>query len=210
MSRTGATCPCCGAIMTMQDVRLEGRAGRLDAVMTTVVVDGLKGQGVPPAHWTMSARLRRCQRSVCKSCTLTFPFGLPEEQTPKAGSGASRAFSVDGYGLDTWRKLFTNRQLVGFGDICFLVCSDMNKSREHTIRLVRQKWSESIPRNVLGVDVQIASQTADSTICRPGTNRGERGSEGTFSRFALPIVWDYCRMCKPYLGPQRAAMSQSH
>ena len=40
------------------------------------------------------------------------PFGLPEEQTPKAGIGASRAFSVDGYGFDTWRKLFTNRQLL--------------------------------------------------------------------------------------------------
>ena len=43
------------------------------------------------------------------------PFGLPEEPTPKAGSGASRAFSVDGYGLDTWRKLFTNRQLLASG-----------------------------------------------------------------------------------------------
>ena len=28
MSRTGATCPCCGAIMTMGDIRYEGRAGR--------------------------------------------------------------------------------------------------------------------------------------------------------------------------------------
>ena len=36
MSRTGATCPCCGAIMTMEDIRLEGRAGRLAAMMTTL------------------------------------------------------------------------------------------------------------------------------------------------------------------------------
>ena len=45
MSRTGATCPCCGAITTMEDIRFEGRAGRLDAVMTAVVVDGPKGKG---------------------------------------------------------------------------------------------------------------------------------------------------------------------
>ena len=50
MSRTGATCPCCGAIMTMQDVRLEGRAGRLNAMMTAVVVDGLKGKEYRLAH----------------------------------------------------------------------------------------------------------------------------------------------------------------
>ena len=28
MSRTGATCPCCGAIMTMSDIRYEGQVGR--------------------------------------------------------------------------------------------------------------------------------------------------------------------------------------
>ena len=44
MSRTGATCPCCGVIMTMEDIRLEGRAGRLGAVMTAVVVNGPKGK----------------------------------------------------------------------------------------------------------------------------------------------------------------------
>jgi hypothetical protein len=44
MSRSGASCPCCGSIMTMEDIRLEGRAGRLGAVMTAVVVDGKNGK----------------------------------------------------------------------------------------------------------------------------------------------------------------------
>ena len=44
MSRTGAACPSCGSIMTMEDIRYEGRAGRLGAVMTAVVVDGQKGK----------------------------------------------------------------------------------------------------------------------------------------------------------------------
>ena len=44
MSRSGARCPCCPAIMTMEDIRLEGRAGRLGAAMTAVVVDGPKGK----------------------------------------------------------------------------------------------------------------------------------------------------------------------
>ena len=45
MSRSGACCPCCRAIMTMEDIRFEGRAGRLGTVMTAVVVDGPGGGG---------------------------------------------------------------------------------------------------------------------------------------------------------------------
>ena len=41
MSRTGATCPCRGAIMTMEDLRFEGRSA---ATMTAVVVDRPKGK----------------------------------------------------------------------------------------------------------------------------------------------------------------------
>src|SRR5439155_19324369 len=44
MSRSGALCPCCGTIMTMEDIRREGQAGRLGAVMTAVVVDGPDGK----------------------------------------------------------------------------------------------------------------------------------------------------------------------
>jgi len=44
MSKSGANCPCCGTINTTEDIRLEGHAGRLGAVMTVVVVDGEKGK----------------------------------------------------------------------------------------------------------------------------------------------------------------------
>src|SRR5690606_1849311 len=52
MSRSGAACPCCGTIMTMEDVRLEARAGRMGTVMTAVVVDGPDGKEyrLPTAH----------------------------------------------------------------------------------------------------------------------------------------------------------------
>ena len=44
ISRSGATCPCCGAMMTGQDIRLEGQTGKLFAHMTSVVIDGPKGK----------------------------------------------------------------------------------------------------------------------------------------------------------------------
>ena len=49
MSRTGATCPCCGVIMTMEDIRLEGRgrtAGRGD---DSGCGQRASGKGIPAA-----------------------------------------------------------------------------------------------------------------------------------------------------------------
>ena len=116
MSRTGATCPCCEAIMTMEDIRLEGRAERLGALMTAVVVEGQKGKEyrLPTDHERAVAEVTEEQ---LQSRYSEIPFGLPEEPTPKAGSGASRAFSVNSYGFDTWRKLFTKRQLASYAEI---------------------------------------------------------------------------------------------
>ena len=44
MSRSGATCPCCTAIMTMEDIRYEGQAGRLGQVMTAAVFESSAGK----------------------------------------------------------------------------------------------------------------------------------------------------------------------
>ncbi len=114
MSSSGVTCPCCGAIMTMQDIRLQGVSGKLGAVMTAVVVDSEHGKEYrlpTKEEITMAAEAEQALPKLYAE----IPFGLPDEPTPKSGSGASRAFSVDGYGFDKWYKLFTPRQLLALG-----------------------------------------------------------------------------------------------
>ena len=142
MSRTGATCPGCGAIMTMSDIRFEGQAGRLGAVMTAVVVNGAKGKEyrLPTDHELEAAEVTE---ERLQALYADIPFGLPEEQTPKAGSGASRAFSVDGYGFDTWRKLFTNRQLLALGEFTL----DLRRLTGE-IADWPEEWSEAIVANL--------------------------------------------------------------
>ena len=182
MSRTGATCPCCGAIMTMEDIRLEGRAGRLDAVMTAVVVEGKKGKEyrLPTEHERAVAEVTE---ENLRALYEDIPFGMPEEPTPKAGSGASRAFSVDGYGFDTWRKLFTNRQLFAIGTLV--------KSIRQIPSIKSFSYDEDI---ALAVIVMLTASldraiTYMSTLCiwEPVASEVKQ----TFSRFALPITWDY-------------------
>ena len=181
MSRTGATCPCCGVIMTMNDMRLEGQAGRLGAVMTAVVVDGTKGKEyrLPTPHEMDVARVseKRLQTPYAD-----IPFGLPEEPTPKAGIGASRAFSVDGYGFDTWRKLFTNRQLLALG-----VFVQALRQLPEELADYPADWCEGLISSL----ALVIDRTADysSTIC--SWINSLEALRNTFTRFALPIVWDY-------------------
>ena len=181
MSRTGAACPCCGAIATMEDIRLEGRAGRLGAVMTSVVVDGQKGKEyrLPTDHERAVAEVTEERLQALYG---DIPFGLPEEQTPKAGIGASRAFSVDGYGFDTWRKLFTNRQLLALGTFVRNLRRLMQELDDWP-----EGWREALVSNLALVNDRLADYS--SSVCSWHNGREVIGH--TFARFALPIVWDY-------------------
>ena len=181
MSRTGSTCPWCHAIMTMEDIRLEGRAGRLGTVMTAVVVDGPRGKEyrLPTEHERVVAEVTDEQ---LQSVFAGVPFGLPDEPTPKAGTGASRAFSVDGYGFDTWRTLFTNRQLLALGEFI------------RGLRRLPQQLSDYPPmwrESIIAMCAPIISRMADrgSTLAT-WTNDPEQ-IRSTFARFALPMTWDF-------------------
>lgn len=189
MSRAGVWCPCCGqpgtVAMVMEDIRQEGLAGRLGAAMTAVVVDGRNGKEyrVPVAAElggaaaATDAELQRIFEDV--------PFGRPEERTPVGGSGASRAFSVDGYGLDTWAKLFTPRQLLAIGTF-------LRSTRESRAALLSEGYPADWNIAVASYLALVLDKTADysSTIC--SWILGLEAIRGTFTRFALPIVWDFC------------------
>ena len=182
MSRTGATCPCCGAITTMEDIRFEGRAGRLGAVMTAVVVDGPKGKGkeyrLPTDHERAMAEVTEEQ---LQALYADIPFGLPGEQTPKAGIGASRAFSVDGYGFDTWRKLFTNRQLASYAVLISILRSIPKRTSSDDI----------LPQYILGYLLCVFGKQLDycNGLCSWYTQNEQ--ITHLFNRFALPIKWDF-------------------
>ena len=184
MSRTGATCPLCQAIMTMEDVRIEGRAGRLTEIMTAVVVNGLNGKEyrLPTDHEIAIAQITEEQ---IQECYRQIPFGLLNEPTPKAGSGAARAFSVDGYGLNTWRKLFTNRQLLTLGTFTQAIRQLLQNPFNLT-----QSFNEAVIAYLALANDRLADYS--SAICS-WHNSGEKLGH-TFTRFALPIVWDFAEV----------------
>ena len=182
MSRTGVTCPHCQTIMTLEDLRLEGRSGRLATANTVVVVEGQKGKEFRlPTEFELNAAA--VSEEQLEAAYADIPFGLPEEPTPKGGSGAARAFSVDGYGMDTWRKVFSNRQLFAISVLIKAIRRirkvDTSNGDEDFLRLVIAMLSISLDR----------ATNYMSTLCiwEPVASEIKQ----TFLRFALPIIWDF-------------------
>ena len=116
------------------------------------------------------------------------PFGIPLEVTPKSGAGASRAFSVHGYGLTSWDKLFRHRQLLAMGAFT------------KQVRYIRDEidhcgysaeWRESLAACLTPSVSRLADRC--STLAT-WTNDHDK-IRGTFARFALPMVWDFAESC---------------
>ena len=177
MSRAGATCPCCGVIMTMEDIRLEGRAERLGTVMTSVVVNGMKGKEyrLPTEH---ERNLAGVTEDQLVSLYADIPFGLPEEPTPTK----TQFSGVYNYGFDTWRKLFTNRQLLALGTLVLSIRQLSQELNEWPAR-----WSEALIANL----ALVLDRLADYSSATCSWHNGREVLRNTFARFALPIIWDY-------------------
>lgn len=188
MSRAGAWCPCCGkpgtVAMEMEDVRQEGVNGRIGAMMTAVVVDGVGGKEyrLPTrdeleAAAAAAAHINRIFEEI--------PFGIPDESTPKGGgTGAGRAFSVQGYGMMRWRDLFTARQLVALGTVA-------GATRHVAEAMQGDKYSREWGENVVGFLALMLDRLSNQTSALSRWNQGGEKIEGTFARFALPILWDF-------------------
>lgn len=184
MSRSGATCPCCNGIMTTEDIRLEGRSGRLGAIMTSVVVDCKRGKEyrIPINH---EVELASVVNKEIDRIFAEVPYGIPGEPTPKGGgSGAGRAFTLHTYGQKTWKDIFTSRQLMTLGSILTQTRKVLNTTRATGYPI---DWSECIfSELVIGID-KLADRS--SAVCR--WDMGFSKISSTFTRFALPVLWDY-------------------
>jgi putative DNA methylase len=182
MSRSGATCPCCKAIMTMEDIRFEGQAGRLGTIMTAVVVDSQEGKEY---RWPTADEIKLAleTENELSHVFADVPFGLPQELLP---SKEALGFRVPLYGFGQWHKLFTPRQLLALGTFVKHTRAARKAMRGAGYPL---EWIEAVQGFLaLAVD-RLADRS--STLCRPDPTPTQSGVINTFSRFALPMTWDF-------------------
>lgn len=180
MSRAGVTCPCCGTIMTMDDMKLEGLAGRLGSVMTSVVIDSPAGK-----EYRLPTRVEIEKAEQAKhglnSVFGSVPFGVPEEVIHE---DAKRNTWCITYGLDRWSKLFTPRQLLTLGG---LILATRKVQDEAKALGYSEAWSAAL-HAYLAMAIDRLTDAGSSI-----THWQLKGEfiVNTFQRFALPVSWDF-------------------
>jgi adenine-specific DNA methylase len=188
MTCAGAQCPCCPTIMTMEDIRLEGRAGRLSGVMTAVSVDGPNGK-----EYRLPTKEELCAAEVSKEeidgLYAEIQFGLPTERIPLGSSraGGGSPFTTPLYGFDQWAKLCTPRQLA--------TQSALIEAIKEAKGVVSAQHDPNVADTIVGFLACIMDRQADyvSTGCIWVNVHEKIGHQ--FSRFALPILWDIAEVC---------------
>lgn len=186
MSRTGVKCPCCPAVMTMDDLRYEGRVGRIGAVMTAVVVDGPNGKEYrrPTDHELVVAQVDMAE---VEAFFADVPFGLPRDPLPSKDAPGIR---VPLYGYQTWAELFTPRQLLALGAFVKVVRRLPPVLAEAGYDSL---WGEAVFASLAaGFDRMLDfNSTLVSWI------QSVEAIGHTFARYALPIVWDFSEAAIP-------------
>ena len=199
VTRAKASCLCCGIVLPPERVRAqlaEQRGGadvifddkgkRIGGARMTAVVTLKPGE--PGRHYRLPAdadyaAVRKAQKRLAEILGEWERGGkqglcpVPDEPTPAGGgSGAGRAFSVQRYGMLHWGDLFTARQKVA-------LLALLNKRRKNSSSLTLS--------NLIALSI---SRFADdfSSLTR-WMDRGTPAA--TFSRHALPILWDFCEIC---------------
>jgi putative DNA methylase len=180
MSRSGAKCPCCSTIMTMEDIRLEGRAGRLGTTMTSVVVDGLNGKDY---RLPTAVEIAAADSALLELPNIfeEVPFGLPIESL---ASAEALGFRVPLYGLDRWDKLFLPRQLAAIGILVKAVRSISTAADSASYGPV---WLSALTSYAAIALDRAANYLSTICIWEPVASEVKQ----TFLRFALPITWDF-------------------
>lgn len=178
MSRAGAKCPCCKTISGMEDIRLEGQAGRLGSTMVCVVVESSSGKEYrKPTEVDLAAS----SASVPEWLEKQLPFGIPTEPLP---GKEALGFRIPLYGYTTWDKLYTSRQLTALAALCV-------RTRE-VYQLVRRDsedpvWAEAIVSYLAAA----LSRTADYMTSFCVWENGAEEVKHLFMRWALPVTWDF-------------------
>lgn len=182
MSRAGAQCPCCQAIMESDAIRYEARNGRIGSIMTAVVVNGPGGKEyrLPTEH---ERRVGHVDVADLRKIFSQIPFGMIDEPTPKCGPGASRAFSVDQYGLDRWGQLFFNRQLLTIGSLVLGIRKMREECKHFNYSSI---WQEAICAYLACALDKVCDY---NSALVPWQTKSGKGSN-TFNRWALPMKWD--------------------
>ncbi|WP_416675769.1 DUF559 domain-containing protein [Egbenema bharatensis] len=189
-ARGTSICRHCGATVKSEVVKEQGKAGKLGQQLTSIVctTSGEKGKtylsGDTYKHYAPDdAAIQARLETLCQEAGLTIP-------TEPIFSADTRAFFTHLYGLDTFGKLFTSRQLLALMTFVKWV-------RLAHQKMIHEGYEEEFGKAIatyLGVMINRVADRA-STLCTYDPNPTASGVNHTFVRQALPMLWDFAEGC---------------
>ncbi len=180
MSRSGAKCPCCGTIMTMEDLQQEGKSERLKMMLTAVATEdvGAKRFRLPTTEEITAVSQAEQQHH---QPFTAIPFGMPNEHLVE---DAKRNTWCVQYGLDRFSKLFTKRQLLALGTI--LNYARRSRTLVEDLSYAKE-WKEAIAAYLSCA----LSRLVDFLNCGAQWKVDVASINHLFVRYALPVSWDF-------------------
>lgn len=185
-SRQGANCIHCGEPFDMQYVQREASCGQMSEKLMAIAAEGLKGRFyVSPTQQQVDSA--KCER----------PEGVPQQRL----AYDPRNIWCVNYGLDTFDKLFTNRQLTALTTFSALVGEAQKRAEKDAVAAGladdgvgladggtgARAYGEAVGVYLAFVIDQLTNQS--SSIC--GWNAPNTQMRTVFARQAIPMTWDY-------------------
>ena len=180
-------CIMCGESTTDDYIKQESVNGRMDGALIAIVAEGKNG---------------RIYISPSSEHVLAAQCDKPESEYPEQSLPYDpRNIWCVNYGLDTYDKLFTNRQLTALTTFSGLVAEAQKKAEADAIsagmsndHLPLREGGDGARAYGEAVGVYLSfiiSKLADrgSSICSWDSSR--EGLRNTFGRQAIPMVWDF-------------------
>ena len=179
-----ATCLFCGTVADGDYVKAEGCAGRIGTQLMAVACTRPGKQGKVylsaekvPQECVNDKQIGRRIGEFCSRTGLTVPFE-PIEGRMTGGICLP-------YGLDDFGKLYTPRQTL---TMLALVASARGALKEMLTVNYEAEWAQAVATYLALMVDRLAD--FNSSLC-VFNYTGGRGVKNTFSRQALPMVWDF-------------------
>jgi adenine-specific DNA methylase len=177
LTKAGARCPCCNAIMTILDIQVAAQAHEWGTALCSVIVDGPSGKEyrMPTDQENEMATLPTMPHPGLASDPLDETID-PTRPSPNARglSGLTR------YGIISFGDVFSSRQQMALATLC------------HHVRAVRtatdgNPWKNEIS-DLLALAIDHVANR-NSTLCH--WDMGGETISSTFQRYALRVNWDF-------------------
>lgn len=173
-------CLVCGDVTTNSYIKAEGMAHRIGAQLLAVVAEGTRQRVYLPASDEHVAAAR-----------LAGPADVPEAEL----ANDPRNIWCVNYGLTTFAKLFTNRQLVALTTFSDLVGEARPRiaagARAVGLTDPNAEAYASALTTCLGFSISRAADYQNA-LCAWRSDAKNEGVGHLFARQAIPMVWDYC------------------